>query len=93
METTNNVAMSETGGCGCSSQRGGRKRKLSAYNIFMKKELKALKAQYPAKKITDLMKMAAKKWKASQPKSSSMTKTKTSRKTKTARKTTRKSSK
>jgi hypothetical protein len=90
MEATNNVAMGETGGCGCSSQRGGGKRKLSAYNIFMKKELKALRVQYPGKKITELMKMAAKKWKASHPKSST-TKPKSSRKT--TRKTTRRSSK
>lgn len=68
-DTTPNIAMGETGGCGCS-QNGG-KRKLSAYNIFMKKELRALKKSYPGKKAAELMKMAAKKWRSTHPKKSS----------------------
>ncbi len=66
-----NIAFGENaGGCGSCSQNGGAKRKLTAYNQFMKKELKALKKAHPAKAQGDIMKMAAKKWKASKPASS-----------------------
>lgn len=57
------------GGCGCSGQNGGaKKRKLSAYNVFMKKEMKAMKKANPGKSASECMKMAARKWRAAHPK-------------------------
>jgi hypothetical protein len=56
------------GGCGsCSRQAGGAKKKraLSAYNIFMKKEMALVKKLHPKMTAVECMKMAAKKWKAS----------------------------
>ena len=49
-------------------QEGGKKkkekkpRKLTAYNIFMKKEMLAMKKQEPNAKVTELMKVIAQKW-------------------------------
>ena len=51
------------GGCGCSSTQQGGRRKLTAYNLFVRKESKVLKAQYPAKKAPEILKLVAKKWK------------------------------
>ena len=70
------------GGCGsCSSRQdgGAKKRKLSAYNVFMKKEMKAMKKANPGKSAADCMKMAARKWRAAHPKSSSTSKPKKSK--------------
>jgi hypothetical protein len=63
-----NIAFGENaGGCGSCSQNGGAKRKLSAYNRFMMKELKALKKAHPSKTPAEIMQMAARNWKASKP--------------------------
>lgn len=80
------------GGCGsCSSRQdgGAKKRKLSAYNIFMRKELKQIKQAYPSKSQAECMKMAAKKWKMVKPptpKSASKSKSKSRSKAKKPRK-------
>jgi len=57
------------GGCGtCGGpQTGGAKkarksRKPTEYNKFVKKEMNALIKQNPSKKVTELMKEVAKKW-------------------------------
>lgn len=64
------LSSDNTGGCGsCSGQAGGaKKRKLSAYNVFMKKEMKAMKKANPGKSAAECMKMAARKWRATHPK-------------------------
>lgn len=69
MDTTMNIAFSETqGGCGCAGgQQGGAKRKLTPYNKFVKSEFKKLRQEYPAKSAPEIMKLVAKKWKASHP--------------------------
>lgn len=93
MDSLQNM-LSETagiGGCGaCSAQSGGGKRKLSAYQKFMKGEMKKLKLAHPAKKASELMKMAAKNWRAVRPATAPKTAT---RKSTTRKSTTRKSTK
>lgn len=51
----------EVGGCG-SCGTGGAKRKLTAYNKFVKKEMAVLKGKFPEKKQSELMKIIGKKW-------------------------------
>lgn len=51
----------EVGGCG-SCSTGGAKRKLTAYNKFVKKESAILKEKYPGKKQSEIMKLIGKKW-------------------------------
>lgn len=84
----------EYGGCsecghGDAAQSGG-KRKLSEYNIFMRKELKALKKQHPDKTAPQLMKIAAQKWRESgkhnQARKAKAVKPKAARKPKAAKK-------
>jgi hypothetical protein len=85
--------VTEIGGCGsCSSrQDGGAKRKLSAYNIFMKKEMKAVKKANPSKSAAECMKMAARKWRAAHPKkASTSSKSKSSASKKTSKPRSRK---
>lgn len=58
------------GGCSaCGTHTGGAKakkarkpRKPTEYNKFVKKEMNALIKQNPSKKVTELMKEVAKKW-------------------------------
>lgn len=79
------------GGCGaCSAQVGGA-RKLSAYQKFMKTEMKKLKASHPGKKAPELMKMVAKRWRKVRPVPKSGTKPATKPATKSVAKSTRKS--
>ena len=54
------------GGDEVTVKEGG-KRKLSDYNKFVKKEFKNLKKQYPSKTAPEIMRLIAKKWKASKP--------------------------
>lgn len=60
------------GGCKACSMNGGdakkKKRKLSAYNRFMKTEMLKLKKAYPSKQAPEIMKMAAKNWRDSKKK-------------------------
>ena len=46
-----------------SSRKSGKKK--SAYNVYMSKELKKLKAEYPEKSHAERFKMAAANWKGS----------------------------
>ena len=43
---------------------GGKKKKLSEYQKFVKREFKKCQKDYPSKKAPEIMKMIAKKWKA-----------------------------
>ena len=52
------------GGCN-SCTAGGARRKLTAYNKFVKKTFPQLQKEHPTKKATEIMKMCAKKWKDS----------------------------
>jgi len=47
-----------------NNQVGGKKRKLTAYNKFVKKEMLALRKQYPDKNVTELMKTIGERWRA-----------------------------
>ena len=63
-----NQTLGEVGGCARCGMSGGaakKKRKLSAYNKFMKTEMTKLKKQHPDKKQKDILKMAAANWKNS----------------------------
>jgi hypothetical protein len=83
------------GGCGaCSAQVGGA-RKLSAYQKFMKTEMKKLKASHPGKKAPELMKMVAKRWREVRPvpKSAAKTAAKSTRTSATKKSSTRRSAK
>jgi hypothetical protein len=64
-----NQTLGEIGGCKACGMTGGakktKKRKLSAYNKFMKTEMTKLKKQYPDKQQKDILKMAAANWKKS----------------------------
>ncbi len=44
---------------------GGAKRKLSSYQLFVKREFKKCQKDYPSKKAPEIMKIIAKKWKDS----------------------------
>ncbi len=44
---------------------GGKKRKLSSYQLFVKREFKKCQKDYPSKKAPEIMKIIAKKWKDS----------------------------
>lgn len=44
---------------------GGKPRKLTEYNKFVKTEFKKVKAEFPSKKAPEIMKICAKKWKES----------------------------
>jgi hypothetical protein len=83
------------GGCSaCSAQVGGA-RKLSAYQKFMKTEMKKLKASHPGKKAPEMMKMVAKRWKDVKPAPKSGTKSaaKSTRKSSTKKSSTRRTAK
>ncbi len=43
----------------------GGKRKLSSYQLFVKREFKKCQKDYPSKKAPEIMKIIAKKWKSS----------------------------
>ena len=44
---------------------GGKKHKLSSYQLFVKREFKKCQKDYPSKKAPEIMKIIAKKWKDS----------------------------
>ena len=44
---------------------GAKRRPLSAYQKFVKREFKVLQKEYPSKKAPEIMKMCAKKWRES----------------------------
>ena len=59
MNTTMNMPM------GSNYVMGGKPRKLSEYNKFVKTEFKKAKAENPSKKAPEILKIVAKKWRES----------------------------
>ena len=66
-----NQTLGEVGGCqscgmkGGAKSKGAKKRKLTPYNKFVKVEMPKLIKENPSKKVSELMKLVAKKWKES----------------------------
>ena len=57
--------MREVGGCsGCGGQSGGKKRKLTAYNKFIKANFQKVQKQYPNEKAKQILTRVAKQWKS-----------------------------
>lgn len=80
-----NEMMNQLGGCSsCAMHTGGAKakRKPTAYNQFVKKEMKSLKQQYPSKKVTELIKMVAAKWREQKQATEKKSKSRSSRSSK-----------
>lgn len=60
--TENVFGESAGGACGKCSSGGARKQ--TAYNKFVKKEFAVLKKEYPTKTAPEILKLIAKKWRA-----------------------------